>query len=239
MRWILSLFSLAFAFTNVICASTGYSACRSNDSQCLKEQTTAMYKLILPGIKELNIPSSDPMYLKRIEGKFDQMKYELTDSTMTGFLDCKVESSDITSDQKAVWKLSCPNLRISGQYSMNGTIIGVPIFGNGAYFIDTHDYFVTVTTEVKTTKGDDGQFHISYKNFKADADLRGGFDYDAKNLFGGNKQLADSAKTIIKQNWQITAKLMATPIVDSSVRNVLKSVNTYLKSVPAEEVIIF
>ncbi|KAJ0183389.1 hypothetical protein K1T71_001365 [Dendrolimus kikuchii] len=215
----------------------GDSPCNENDSDCLLKITKILYAQVIKGDKDLEIPTSDPMYIKNIDGKFSDIDYELKNTTVVGFADCEVRKAVLAEDKnKATFNIFCPKLSLSGQYAVNGKILELPIQGEGDYKVILRGYDITIDADIKKVTRDDNTY-ISFTKLNLNANLTNGIDFDVENLFGGNAQFAEPAQKFLTENWKPIADALQMPAIESYFKEIFQNTNKYLKTIPANKII--
>ncbi|KAF2878655.1 hypothetical protein ILUMI_27514 [Ignelater luminosus] len=171
--------------------------CHQSDpelSKCIKKSVDQLRPLLVHGISEFGIPSLEPLIIPELI--IDQgssavfVKSTYTDIKVYGASRFNLRSVkiDLNKDRVRI-KLFLPHLRVESNYNMNGRILMMPISGKGESFGNYSNIDATVTMQgERIIKDTETFFHI--KDFYVDFVL-GHASIELKNLFNGDKQLAD------------------------------------------------
>ncbi|XP_049872591.1 circadian clock-controlled protein daywake-like [Pectinophora gossypiella] len=213
--------------------------CNIDDEPCIAKSANIALKKIADGVPDVGVEVLDPLHVDKIDGDLANLKYTLTDNTIKGFKDCEISNVKLDLDNmKILFDLECSNLRINGDYVINGRLIILPIEGEGTFSIIAKKYFITMDTDIKKVAGKDGKDHLSIKNFKSTLEGRDGLTYDFKNLFHGQKDLSDAVHKFANENWKEVADFVQGPVLNSCLKKIINQVNKYLKTVPYEDLFL-
>nr|XP_021181709.2 circadian clock-controlled protein daywake [Helicoverpa armigera] len=241
VKSVLAMFSLLLLFlcavVNVLSdPAITLSRCQANDDECVTNAVNAAYPLILDENPDVGAESLDPMYQPEIEGNLSILKFKLFNTTITGFKKCAVESAKY-DDEKQTLHLdaACGGFTLSGQYDINGRLIILPVEGTGDYSLITRKYRLIIDLDLKTITGKDGKSYKIVKSFKLEAEPLEPVVYDFRNLFNGQKDLADAVLKFANENWKEVAHEVQSPVFVANVKKIVKNANKYLKSIPIDE----
>ncbi|KAJ8716748.1 hypothetical protein PYW07_003375 [Mythimna separata] len=212
--------------------------CKSNDDACVTRAVNAAYPLVLEANPEIGAEPMDPMFQSVIEGNLSILKFKLFNTTITGFRSCVFESAKYNEEQQTL-KLDtlCAGFTLNGLYDINGRLIILPVEGNGDYSLTTKKFRLIIDLELKTfTK--DGKTYKNVKNIKVNAEALEPVVYDFRNLFNGQKDLADAVLKFANENWKEVADEVQLPVFMANVKKVVKNANKYMKTIPVDEYIV-
>ncbi|XP_063381559.1 uncharacterized protein LOC134668041 [Cydia fagiglandana] len=233
-----------FCFLAVILGVRSASApfitpCKKGDSACIIRSAQAAVPFLAAGIPELNVPAVDPMLLKVVKSEEAGLRLTLKNTTVTGMKDCTIEDTrlDEASDKLDV-VVRC-SVVLRGWYKLRGTILVLPIRGEGRDTIKIRDIVITANTKLATVKGADGQEHWHVSKWDHSFDVRTKTTFDFENLFDGNKALSDPVDAIVNANWKLVMTEIAPPIVRAITERVVAAVEAFFAAVPANELQIY
>ncbi|CAG9134957.1 unnamed protein product [Plutella xylostella] len=210
------------------------SPCKLDDAACVNSAAQALLNYILSGVPDANIESSDPLYIDLIEANDKGLYYKYSNSTITGFKDCKISNVRLSpSDSKLDFELHC-KAQMAGKYLLKGRLLIIPVEGDGNVRIQGDDLKFVVNAAVKETV-EDGVSHLSIKNFKLEVSAEQQVHFEFTNLFNGNKELADGVVKFANANYQEVVKEISPPVFYAIFKKIFKNVNKYLKLVPTSE----
>ncbi|XP_035450428.2 circadian clock-controlled protein daywake-like [Spodoptera frugiperda] len=210
--------------------------CKTDDDVCATKAVNLAYPLILEANEEIGAESIDPLFQPEIEGNLSILKFKLFNTTVTGFKTCSAENAKYNDEQQTLRiDIVCGAFTLSGSYDINGQLIVLPVQGNGDYVLTTKKYRLIIDLELKTITGKDGKTYRTVKNFKMEADPLEPVNYDFRNLFNGQKDLADTVLKFANENWREVAHEVQLPVFVANIKKMVKNANKYLKTIPIEE----
>ncbi|XP_046978114.1 circadian clock-controlled protein daywake-like [Vanessa cardui] len=127
---------------------------------------------------------------------------------------------------------------MNGQYEMEGRLITVPVNGAGDYLLSSPDYLININTELETVQETDGKTHFVIKNMTFEAQPLKGLQFEFKNLFNGQKDLAEAVRKYAEENWKEVCLLMQDPIWSASIVKIVSNFNKYLSLVTYEDIML-
>ncbi|KAJ0183390.1 hypothetical protein K1T71_001366 [Dendrolimus kikuchii] len=239
MYRIFALFCVVSVFKKPVSgAYAEHSPCKIDDSKCLTEYTRVFYDQFVEGDEKLGVKSSDPLNIDRIEGNLSDIHYTLTDSVLRGLKNCDFKSVEASEkDKQVTFRMYYPKALINGHYNVNGSLLGMRVYGDGPYMFELREYWINVTADVEKTTDKDGLTTIQFKKFKIEADLRGGFDFKVDNLLDGNKKLVESLFKVVRQNWKLLVDLFQMGPLEIGYKKLFQNMNKSLKHIPIDKFI--
>ncbi|XP_047990160.1 circadian clock-controlled protein daywake-like [Leguminivora glycinivorella] len=227
-----------FCFLAVILGARSASApfltpCKKGDKACIVASAQAMVPILAPGLPELNVPSLDPMLLKVVKSEEAGLRLTLKNTTVTGMKDCTIEDARLDAESLDV-VVRC-SVVLRGWYKLRGTILVLPIRGEGKDTIKIRDIVISAKAKLATVKGADGQEHWHIKHWEHSFDVRTKTTFDFDNLFDGNKNLSDPVDAIVNANWKLVMLEIAPPIVRAITERVVDAVEAFFAAVPSRE----
>uniref|UniRef100_W8C123 Protein takeout n=1 Tax=Ceratitis capitata TaxID=7213 RepID=W8C123_CERCA len=190
----------------------------------------------IPGLKTLG--SLEPLSIRRIkinqdDGGILRINAELENMLVTGSSGAKVVKA--TLDKKTLEvhaTIEIPHLRGVGNYKVTGSVLGLNLNGQGTANFEAKNIVLTFHTTTRTRHEGDLTFS-EILGFKAKIQKIGDFHINVQNLFGGQKELENSANDLFNQNWRDLYGTLA-PTLEQTLELILKDRFTKIYSyVPA------
>ncbi|KAJ0183396.1 hypothetical protein K1T71_001372 [Dendrolimus kikuchii] len=215
-----------------------HELCSRKDNKCFTDFTRAMFDTLVKGDKEVGIESIEPSFVERIDGNMPVVKYVLRNSTLRGFDSCQFRKATLLEEeQRLKLDILCNKFHMCGLYEVNGTLIIVPVSGDGDYCIQAKKYKILVDTKISTYEGDDGKDYVKFDNYKYQAELQGGLDFNLTNLFRGNKDLSDPFLRFARGHWKMVARQIQDPPISTFLNLMIDNFNALMKHVPLDSMV--
>ncbi|CAH1159731.1 unnamed protein product [Phaedon cochleariae] len=220
-----------------------FKRCQLNDMEtCLATTIQDDLKLIgSSGISSLNIPSIEPLKIPAIEigagSTAVNLVQKYSDVNVHGFSQCKVETANLNIDKKTLtFTAIYPEIRQEAKYSLNGKILVIPVHGSGDSVIRLKEAtFVHTITFKEMMKKGKKLFHV--EDYKLSITIKGAH-YDFRNLFDGDKNLADNILKVINENWNVIFDDVKHG-VESSYAAVFKALaNKVFDNIPMDDIFL-
>ncbi|KAI5646092.1 hypothetical protein NE865_01985 [Phthorimaea operculella] len=213
--------------------------CRKSDQACIEASAKAATPKFFKGFPEFGVDSSDPLPLDEIVGDLSTLKFKFTNTTAVGLSGCVINKPNLDLDNsKLSLELTCTDVTMSGHYVISGQLLILPVEGDGDYSIFCKKYLFTLDADLKQVQGSDGQQHLAVKNFKFTSDAQAPISYDFKNLFNGQKDLAEGVLKFANENWKEVADFVQEPVISVLLKRVVKNLNKFLKLVSVDELFL-
>ncbi|XP_030028543.2 uncharacterized protein LOC115446128 [Manduca sexta] len=180
--------ALVCGVTNVLCKGQLKIPCALDDSRCTTSATRPLYKSIVDGIPEIEVPTSEPLHQNVIYGFVHDMNYTLTDAYLYGIKNCTIQDHKINV-QHLTWNvtLHCPFLVMKGIYEVKGIIGGNYIEGKGPCEITHNQYHIGMRGGLRFYEGVDNKAHMVITYFDFDRlEVLGNIKYNLSNLYYGD-----------------------------------------------------
>ncbi|XP_038213455.1 circadian clock-controlled protein daywake-like [Zerene cesonia] len=211
----------------------------SKDSfkNCVREQIEKTLPIFAKGIPELGVPSIDPADLDDIHIDGNGLKLTFTKAKLHGLSD--IQLTDLTIDigeKEETFKLDLVgNLSVSSLYNADGKILILPIKGDGDANIYCTNVKVQINSKLNHFKDSKGEhFKLTTPNYKYDIEST---RFDFKNLFNGNKQLAETTLQFANENWRQLMDDLAPPVIKQIVKTIVKSINKFFSKVTISRIV--
>ncbi|XP_053604578.1 circadian clock-controlled protein daywake-like isoform X1 [Plodia interpunctella] len=209
-----------------------FTACSESDpnlDHCIEDVIRAGGPQFADGIPELGIAPLDPLQLGKVVVNNPSLKLTFTDTVVTGLRGFRVNAFKMQAAKGKAMIDFTANVTLKAHYDIDGQVIILPIRGNGPakiritnlnivikYDFDTQDGHWVVTNYKDTYKMDRAQFKFS-------------------NLFGGNKQLAETTHRFTNENWEIIMSEIAPGAIKGIIKSCVDVVNKFFSVVPAAD----
>ncbi|XP_072932946.1 protein takeout-like [Epargyreus clarus] len=234
MRVHLCILAAVIATANAGSLPSYIKPCSASDpnlNDCIQKVITAIGPKFAKGIPELGVASMDPVDLGKIVVNNPALKIIFTDTVLTGLGDFVVNSFKINTDKGKAALDFTANVTLKAHYEMDGQVLILPIKGNGQAKIKITNLNIVIKYDYKTV---DGHWVVpSYKDsYKMD---RAQFKFN--NLFGGNKELADTTGKFLNENWNVIIQEIAPPALDQIIRKCVEEVTKFFGAVPADQLL--
>jgi len=189
-------------------ASNYFDICHLSEPQfneCVRNSLQKSTLTLKDGIRDLQIPPIDPMFIPRLEmkqgtGNF-QLKNILKNMTIFGFSNMNV--TDVRFDPKTLkFKVIMKHdfIRFEGEYEMDGQILVLPVKGDGHATYNFTE--VTTTNDIQLEKyTKNGKEHLKIKKYQLKIEPSSASSHFT-NLFGGNQNLGDATNRFLNDNWR-------------------------------------
>lgn len=188
----------------------------------------------IPGLKSLG--SFEPLTIKRIKINQNgalQMNIDIEDLLVKGASGAKVLEATVDRNTLDVFaKIELPELHASGNYKVKGSTLGLNLNGQGTGSFVARN--IILSFQLKTRLRHEGDLVFSeILSFKAKIHQIGDFHINLQNLFGGQRELEDTANDLFNQNWRELYETLA-PTLEQTLELVMKDRFTKIYSfVPA------
>ncbi|KAE9534844.1 hypothetical protein AGLY_008136 [Aphis glycines] len=192
-----------------------FNLCKKSDpnlEKCLKTSIQSVIPDLAEGYPKLRIPAIEPFELPSLEiehgkgsSKAVSIDLKLKDVKIMGLTSTVIDSLKVDVDNyKMSGKISFTKpLEITGQYTVNGKVLVLPITGNGPCTLVLHDPVLDVKEVSGTPFEKNGKTFVQIKKVDLKVASVKKLNVKLENLFNGNKQLGDSMNSILNENWEV------------------------------------
>uniref|UniRef100_A0A0K8TU43 Takeout Protein n=1 Tax=Epiphyas postvittana TaxID=65032 RepID=A0A0K8TU43_EPIPO len=208
--------------------------CSASDpelNKCLEKAVSEAGPSFADGIPELGVATLDPVQLGTVLVNNPSLRITFTDTVVTGLRGFKVNSFKMNPEAgKATFDFTA-NVTLKAHYDMNGQVLILPIRGNGQAKIKITNLNILIKYDYETREGHwvVTGYKDSYKMDRA--------QFKFTNLFGGNKQLAETTNRFTNENWSIIMQEIAPPAITEIIRKCIDEVKKLFATVPAEQLL--
>ncbi|XP_013175396.1 PREDICTED: circadian clock-controlled protein-like [Papilio xuthus] len=205
---------------------------------CIRKQIENSLSRFAKGIPELGVPSIDPVQLDEINIDGNGLKLKFVEAAMYGLSDSKLTDLkvDIGSNEEDFNLGFKGNMSLIAKYNIDGKILILPIKGDGDAVVKANNVEVNIQSKLVHVKDSKGRSHLKLitPNYKYDIQST---TFDLKNLFNGNKELAETTLSFANENWRQLMDDLAPPAIKQIVRSVIKAINKFFSKVPISEMV--
>ncbi|KAH8267795.1 circadian clock-controlled protein daywake [Drosophila bipectinata] len=198
--------------------------CVEGDNPCLTSNFQSFFRQWKDGIPGNNaVGSFDPLYIKRV--KFSQdannaiaINADLKEVYVAGAGQAIVKEASY-NNYVAKALITVPKLRFNFDYKVKGHVVALNLNGHGSGYFESENALIYLEMAVKPRTSPEGIFadvqsvKVSFREIKQ-------FRIKLENLFGGNKDLEDTAHTLFNENWRDFYEVLR-PAVEQTVSGVL------------------
>ncbi|XP_018570252.1 protein takeout-like [Anoplophora glabripennis] len=186
---------------------SNFGRCSKSDPEmpeCLRANIEDAIQKLKDGLTELGLKRLDPMDIPELtidEGKGPvNVVQHFKDVELHGLTGSKVVSVNIDFDKNEMYaRFITPELRLQGQYSMEGQILLLPVVGSGPSNVTLINTEINHTVVAEPLEKE-GQSFWSFKNYTVTLrPERVIFKFD--NLFDGDSKLGDEMNKVLNDNW--------------------------------------
>ncbi|XP_030370408.1 protein takeout-like [Scaptodrosophila lebanonensis] len=219
---------LAVAAANYLTEKPDYlNPCRLDDSgfqKCLAANLQVLFSKWKDGLPGTNtLTTIDPLHIKRIKISPSNgaivFNAELRNVQIKGASRAVVQSASYDpSSHTAKTATNAPKLRFEFDYKVKGHILALNLNSQGKGYFEADDATLNSEMFVKPRITPEAAF-ADVQGVNTNLKI-GGFKIRLENLFGGNKDLEDTAHVLFNENWRDFFELMR-PTIEQTVDIVL------------------
>ncbi|XP_016969590.2 circadian clock-controlled protein daywake [Drosophila rhopaloa] len=198
----------------------------SNFNKCLTSNFQTFFRQWKDGIPgNTAVGSFDPLYIKRVKFAQDAnraiaINADLKDVYVAGAGQAVViEASWDPKHYVAKALINVPKMRFNFDYKVKGHVVALNLNGHGSGYFEAENALIYLEMAVKPVTTAEGSFanvqsvKVNFREIKQ-------FHIKLENLFGGNKDLEDTAHTLFNENWRDFYEVLR-PAVEQTVSGVL------------------
>ncbi|CAH1382301.1 unnamed protein product, partial [Tenebrio molitor] len=225
--------------TNCVLAAN-FKKCNRKEpkwKECVFEATIDGLPQLTKPFPEVNIPTVDPLEVPEIniEGSGRvAVNQHFSNVKIFGLSTVKVDKFEFDFDKKTlVVESTFPELRMPGNYKVDGTILLFPVKGEGTgqtTMINLHVKSVLDYEEVKKK----GKTYIKFVKSEMKM-IPGKIHFNFDNLFNGDKTLGDNINQVLNDNWAVVYEDIEDSYTELVNRIWLSLLNGFFSKVSIEE----
>ncbi|XP_053953090.1 protein takeout-like [Anastrepha ludens] len=211
----------------------------AGNGKCLANAFENLFTNWRNGVPGLNgLSPIDPFHVKRVRlsqqtENLADIKAELKDVVAHGMSGTKVLKTSVNAkDYTIEFKLRTPAVHVEGDYKVKGRILilNLDSAGKMSSTVENLEYRIACKADLKQI---DGEYFFDITSATARIDKVGNFKIHFSNLFGGNKELEESAHDLFNNNWREIFEIMRPAFGQTINTIVLDRYKKILKYVPA------
>jgi len=193
------------------------------------------------GIKELDLPPTDPMHVDQVTFKQASgpvsIESNFLDVTVTGLQNFRTQRIEADTVSKLFnIELHVPKMKIVGNYEVNGTVIVFPLEGHGAFFTDLQGVKALGSSRIKE-RVIDGKRVLQVDQTSLDFTI----DHVAiqmNNLFNGESpELAQRVNDFLNKKGQDVLNEVKPEMTKQLAEFVTRVINDAFSKIPADDLL--
>ncbi|XP_014472033.1 PREDICTED: circadian clock-controlled protein-like [Dinoponera quadriceps] len=190
--------------------------------QCVVESIMKLQPYLKMGVPEYNIPLLEPLKLKRLTfTPTATLRIQAKDIDVYEASNFRI--SKLKTDVKNLYfhvDVSLPNIRVEGDYDVDGKILVLPIRGSGPFHGNFKNCTGSCRIQAEKYIDSDGVEKIRISDFKMKITVgRGTIKFD--NLFNGEKALGDVVNSAINNNFEVFLKELI-PLLEKALSDAFR-----------------
>ncbi|KYN02900.1 Circadian clock-controlled protein, partial [Cyphomyrmex costatus] len=206
--------NLMIAF--IIIAAEFLHVCQTSDphyEECIRESIEHMKPYLKTGVPEYNIPSLEPLILKKLTfAPTSSLQLEASEIVTRGASNFIIKKAKIDLDTLIVLvDVELPNIQVEGIYGIDGKLLLLPIRGSGPIHGNFSNCIGACKIQIEKYLDEDGEEKMRIKDFKLKISVGKGM-IKLDNLFGGEQALGDVINLAINNNFDIFLKELSPQI---------------------------
>nr|XP_013107684.1 unnamed protein product [Stomoxys calcitrans] len=215
-----------------------FPKCKNADNECMKNAANEVLQTYYLGQSDINLIPFDPFHVKILHFKPNpsspvNIDLKLTDATLEGFKSMKINKfQGVKADLSGRDTFSgiVPDVIIRGHYNVNGTVLILPITGDGQAVVTCKNVKFNFSYDFKPYEKN-GKTYASLAHVKLDLEPEH-VRFDLTNLFNGDKTLGDVTSQFINANWKELFNEMK-PALAKAISLIVKSfINKFYETQP-------
>ncbi|XP_063381560.1 protein takeout-like [Cydia fagiglandana] len=210
------------------------TACKASDAACLLASARKAIPFVTAGVPELGLQPLDPMTIDKAGSREAGLELDMRDTTVKGLKNCDVPNFK-RNGRRMNLDVKCPNLQLSGDYTLGGKLLILPIEGKGKYKIKIRDILVKIQIETADVEKNGDKFW-KVASWKFTTDVQTNVHYAFQNLFNGNQQASDTIHQFANTNWKEIYNEVGTPVTSAIVSRIVKAIEKMFEKVPVKEI---
>jgi len=203
---------------------------------CLRQAMEDLRHLTKSGIPELGVPSIEPMLIPNIQFRqgdgavtiqavLSQVEVVGASNFTTNNIDADPTALTLTVD------LLLPELKINGNYKLNGNVILFPVRGEGSFWTNLKGVTSNGVSKLTVVKGPDGKDRLQVASTNVDFRIQR-IALHLNNLFPRDPVLSQTVNHFLNTNSQEVLKEIK-PAVAKQINELVEGVmNDVLSQVP-------
>ncbi|KAK7869871.1 hypothetical protein R5R35_006676 [Gryllus longicercus] len=207
-----------------------------NLEQCALEAGRVALPHLVKGNPQIRLPSLDPLSVTEVRVQSgNQLDMHCRNIVLKGLANTELLHIGIDLKNK-VYSCICriPRLEISGDYTVDGRVLILPIKGNGKAVFTFDDAVMYYQQKYDLEKKGD-RYYLKFPDSSATFNCsKAHFTMD--NLFNGDKQLGNTLNNFLNENWRAVVDDLGQPFVDAAAQVIRQFALAIVGNVPYDEI---
>ncbi|KYQ52587.1 Circadian clock-controlled protein [Trachymyrmex zeteki] len=201
--------------------------CQTQDPHyetCISESIEYLKPYLKTGVPEYNIPSLEPLILKKITfTPSSSLQLEASEIETTGASNFIIKKAKIDFNTLIVLvDVELPNIQVEGIYGIDGKLLLLPIRGSGPIHGNFSNCIGACKIQIAKYFDEDGEEKMHITDFKLKISVgKGTIKLD--NLFGGEQALGDVINSAINNNFELFMKELL-PFVEKALSDSFQNI---------------
>ncbi|KAK7869870.1 hypothetical protein R5R35_006675 [Gryllus longicercus] len=207
-----------------------------NLEQCALEAGRVALPHLVKGNPSMRLPSLDPLSVTEVRIQSDnQLDMHCRNIVLKGLANTELLHIGIDLKNK-VYSCICriPRLEISGDYTVDGRVLLLPIKGNGKA-VFTFDNALTSFRQNFSLEKRGDRYYLKFPENSATFNCsKAHFTMD--NLFNGDKQLGNTLNNFLNENWRAVVDDLGQPFMEAAAQVIREFAFAIIGNVPYDEI---
>ncbi|XP_037296311.1 uncharacterized protein LOC119191557 [Manduca sexta] len=217
------------------CGKVSYiDKCVWTDKACLLTSGNKVVPHFVEGIKELNTPSVDPLFIKKAVADSGTLKLKFEDLTVVGLKKAVLKKVEANNDKTVLTVVIETPIEVKGVYTAGGSLLSVPVEGHGQTEMKTEKVKLTVKANLQKFNKN-GAEHYKIATYDLKFNFIEQLFIEFHNLFNGDNTKADPIRAIIRESWRDLVPEIGKPIIKELADIVIAAMNKFLAGLPIDE----
>jgi len=179
-----------------------------NFEECIPKALMQAIELLRNGYKQIKLPTLEPLHIEKVavgnEGGSVSIKETLTNIKLYKLTEgLEIRKFNIDLDKGTMHMSSFNKLiKTSAEYDLQGSILVLPISGNGISNSTYYDMISTHDIKFGYYNKKDGKKYIKITDWKMHLDPQN-LHLHLTNLFNGDERLSENMLQILNENWRL------------------------------------
>ncbi|XP_037302366.1 uncharacterized protein LOC119192670, partial [Manduca sexta] len=208
--------------------------CVWTDKACLLTSGNKVVPHFVEGIKELNTPSVDPLFIKKAVADSGTLKLKFEDLTVVGLKKAVLKKVEANNDKTVLTVVIETPIEVKGVYTAGGSLLSVPVEGHGQTEMKTEKVKLTVKANLQKFNKN-GAEHYKIATYDLKFNFIEQLFIEFHNLFNGDNTKADPIRAIIRESWRDLVPEIGKPIIKELADIVIAAMNKFLAGLPIDE----
>ncbi|XP_041980239.1 protein takeout-like [Aricia agestis] len=206
--------------------------CDPADLACLKRSAQAAVPYLARGVPELGLSPLDPVTIPHMETNEAGLQLTFTDTVIKGLGNCTVMSLRRLDNRTAI-DLRC-SVTLVGRYKLSGTLLILPIRGDGKYKITIRNIIVKTLLDIEQqVRG--GRRYWRVTGWSHTSEMPTFVRFRFYNLFGGDERLSKQIHAFANKSWYEIFQEVSPPVTRAIVARIVEETTKLFNAVPLDQ----